>query len=70
MVLVALPLELRLTGVELGLVDPVSGQCDWVWCHVKYPGHDTSERQDYKSVHVATRHRRDMTEKMLKEMLN
>ena len=36
-------------GVELGLVDPVSGLCDWVWYHVKCLGHDTSVRQHYKS---------------------
>ena len=38
-------------GVELGLVDPVSGLCDWVWYHVKCLGHDTSVRQHYKSEH-------------------
>ena len=38
-------------GVELGLVDPVSGQYDWVWYHVKCLGHDTSVRQHYKSEH-------------------
>ena len=38
-------------GVELGLVDPVSGLCDWVWYHVKCLGHDTSMRQHYKSEH-------------------
>ena len=38
-------------GVELGLVDPVSGSCDWVWYHVKCLGHDTSVRQHYKSEH-------------------
>ena len=34
--------------VELGLVDLVSGLCDWVWYHVKCLGHDTSVRQHYK----------------------
>ena len=38
-------------GVELGLVNPVSGLCDWVWYHVKCLGHDTSVRQHYKSEH-------------------
>ena len=40
-------------GVELELVDPVSGWCFWVWCHVKYLGHDTLVRQHYKSEHWA-----------------
>ena len=35
-------------GVELGLVDPVSGS-DWVWYPVKCLGHDTSVGQHYKS---------------------
>ena len=41
----------QIYGVELGLVDPVSGKCDWVWYHVKW--HDTSVRHhnDYKSEH-------------------
>ena len=39
--------------VELGLVDSVSGKCDWVWYHVKCLGHDTSVRQLYKSKHWA-----------------
>ena len=37
--------------VELGLVDPVSGYCDYVWYHVKCLGHETSVRQHYKSGH-------------------
>ena len=32
-------------GVELGLVDPVSRKCDWVWYHVEGMEHDTSIRQ-------------------------
>ena len=62
-------------GIELGLVDPVSGYCDWVWYHVKCLEHDTSVRQHFKSEHwaprpVVTRHRRDMTENLLKATLN
>ena len=30
------------SGVELGLIDPISGSCDWMWYHVKCLGHDTS----------------------------
>ena len=37
--------------VELGLIDPVSGYCDWVWYHAKCVGHDTSVRQHYNSEH-------------------
>ena len=43
-------------GVELGLVDPVSGYSDWVWYHVKCLVHDTSVRQHYKSEHWAPCH--------------
>ena len=43
----------QIDGVELGPVDPVSGQCDWVWYHVKCLGHDISVRQQYKSEHWA-----------------
>ena len=39
----------QIYGVELGNVDPVSGSCDWMWCHVKSLGHDTTERQHYKN---------------------
>ena len=52
MVLAASHLVLRLT-VELGLVDPVSGLCDWVLYHVKCLRHDTSVRQHYKREHWA-----------------
>ena len=38
-------------GVELGLVDPVSVLCDWVWYHAKCLVHDASVRQQYKSEH-------------------
>ena len=31
--------------------DQESGYCDWVWYHVM--GHDTSEKQHYKSEHCA-----------------
>ena len=41
-------------SVELGLVDPVSGLCDWVWYHVKCLGHDTLLRQHDKSEHPVT----------------
>ena len=43
-------------GVELGLVDLVSGQCDWVLYHVKCLGHDTSVKQHYKDEHWAPCH--------------
>ena len=36
-------------GIELGLVDPVSGECDGVLYHVMYLGHATAVRQHYKS---------------------
>ena len=37
-----------------------------MWYHVKCLGHDTSMRQHYKSeLPVATRHRHDMTEKIV-----
>ena len=42
----------QVIGVELLLVDPVSGQCDWVWYHVKCLGHETSVKQHYKSEHL------------------
>ena len=44
-----------------------------VWYHVKRQGHDTSVRHTIKvsiELPVATRRRRDMTEKLLKVTLN
>ena len=44
-----------------------------MWYHVKCLGHDTSVRQHYKmsiELPVTTKHCRDMTEKLLKAMLN
>ena len=57
--------------LELGLVDPVS-ECDWMWYHVKCLGilQWGSTINVSTGLAVATRHRRDMTEKLLKATLN
>lgn len=57
--------------VELGLICPVSGYCDWAEYNVIFLGPEKLVRQHHKiMLRVTTRHPSDMTENCLKLAFN